>query len=170
MDKINAIVKKLIMNVMILGLGILVSCSKAPDFITVTSPDGKIKLVVDLKDSVSYSIVHEGEVLVSPSALAMKFEGGRMLGVGEASYKVKIGSASESVDAPFYRQNKISAEWNYARVDYADWTLEFRVYNEVWHGVSKLNLNLMQWFWMRRHSSCSRKIRWLGFLIQEEKI
>ena len=60
----------------------------------------------------------------------MKFEGGRMLGVGEASYKVKIGSASESVDAPFYRQNKISAEWNYARVDYADWTLEFRVYNE----------------------------------------
>lgn len=100
MDKINAIVKKLIMNVMILGLGILVSCSKAPDFITVTSPDGKIKLVVDLKDSVSYSIVHEGEVLVSPSALAMKFEGGRMLGVGEASYKVKIGSASESVDAP----------------------------------------------------------------------
>lgn len=130
MDKINAIVKKLIMNVMILGLGILVSCSKAPDFITVTSPDGKIKLVVDLKDSVSYSIVHEGEVLVSPSALAMKFEGGRMLGVGEASYKVKIGSASESVDAPFYRQNKISAEWNYARVDYADWTLEFRVYNE----------------------------------------
>ena len=130
MDKINAIVKKLIMNVMILGLGILVSCSKAPDFITVTSPDGKIKLVVDLKDSVSYSIVHEGEVLVSPSALAMKFEGGRMLGVGEASYKVKIGSASESVDAPFYRQNKISAEWNYACVDYADWTLEFRVYNE----------------------------------------
>lgn len=130
MDKINAIVKKLIMNVMILGLGILVSCSKAPDFITVTSPDGKIKLVVDLKDSVSYSIVHEGEVLVSPSALAMKFEGGRMLGVGEASYKVKIGSASESVDGPFYRQNKISAEWNYARVDYADWTLEFRVYNE----------------------------------------
>lgn len=130
MDKINAIVKKLIMNVMILGLGILVSCSKAPDFITVTSPDGKIKLVVDLKDSVSYSIVHEGEGLVSPSALAMKFEGGRMLGVGEASYKVKIGSASESVDAPFYRQNKISAEWNYARVDYADWTLEFRVYNE----------------------------------------
>ena len=130
MDKINAIVKKLIMNVMILGLGILASCSKAPDFITVTSPDGKIKLVVDLKDSVSYSIVHEGEVLVSPSALAMKFEGGRMLGVGEASYKVKIGSASESVDAPFYRQNKISAEWNYARVDYADWTLEFRVYNE----------------------------------------
>lgn len=130
MDKINAIVKKLIMNVMILGLGILVSCSKAPDFITVTSPDGKIKLVVDLKDSVSYSIVYEGEVLVSPSALAMKFEGGRMLGVGEASYKVKIGSASESVDAPFYRQNKISAEWNYARVDYADWTLEFRVYNE----------------------------------------
>ena len=130
MDKINAIVKKLIMNVMILGLGILVSCSKAPDFITVTSPDGKIKLVVDLKDSVSYSIVHEGEVLVSPSALAMKFEGGRILGVGEASYKVKIGSASESVDAPFYRQNKISAEWNYARVDYADWTLEFRVYNE----------------------------------------
>ena len=95
MDKINAIVKKLIMNVMILGLGILVSCTKAPDFITVTSPDGKIKLVVDLKDSVSYSIVHEGEVLVSPSALAMKFEGGRMLGVGEASYKVKIGSASE---------------------------------------------------------------------------
>lgn len=130
MDKINAIVKKLIMNVMILGLGILASCSKAPDFITVTSPDGKIKLVVDLKDSVSYSIVHEGEVLVSPSALAMKFEGGRMLGVGEASYKVKIGSASESVDAPFYRQNKISVEWNYARVDYADWALEFRVYNE----------------------------------------
>ena len=130
MDKINAIVKKLIMNVMILGLGILVSCSKAPDFITVTSPDGKIKLVVDLKDSVSYSIVHEGEVLVSPSALAMKFEGGRILGVGEASYKVKIGSASESVDAPFYRQNKISVEWNYARVDYADWALEFRVYNE----------------------------------------
>ena len=130
MDKINAIVKKLIMNVMILGLGILVSCSKAPDFITVTSPDGKIKLVVDLKDSVSYSIVHEGEAHVSPSAFPMKLEGGRMLGVGEASYKVKIGSASESVDAPFYRQNKISAEWNYARVDYADWTLEFRVYNE----------------------------------------
>lgn len=130
MDKINAIVKKLIMNVVMLGLGVLVSCSKAPEFITVTSPDGKIKLVVDLKDSVSYSIVHEGEVLVSPSALAMKFEEGRVLGVGEASYKVKIGSASESVDAPFYRQNKISAEWNYARVDYADWALEFRVYNE----------------------------------------
>lgn len=101
MDKINAIVKKLIMNVVMLGLGVLVSCSKAPEFITVTSPDGKIKLVVDLKDSVSYSIVHEGEVLVSPSALAMKFEEGRVLGVGEASYKVKIGSASESVDAPF---------------------------------------------------------------------
>lgn len=94
MDKINAIVKKLIMNVVMLGLGVLVSCSKAPEFITVTSPDGKIKLVVDLKDSVSYSIVHEGEVLVSPSALAMKFEEGRVLGVGEASYKVKIGSAS----------------------------------------------------------------------------
>ena len=92
-----------------------------------------------------------------------------MLGVGEASYKVKIGSASESVDAPFYRQNKISAEWNYARVDYADWTLEFRVYNEgvAWRFETEFE---SEWFWMRRHSSCSRKIRWLGFLIQEEKI
>ena len=63
-----------------------------------------------------------------------------MLGVGEASYKVKIGSASESVDAPFYRQNKISAEWNYARVDYADWTLEFRVYNECYYMLLRKQL------------------------------
>lgn len=130
MREINTIIKKLAMNVMILGLGVLVSCSKAADTITVTSPDGKIKLIVDLKDSVSYSIVHEGDVLVSPSTLAMKFADGRTLGIGKANHKVKTGFASESVDAPFYRQNKIHAGWNYARMDYSDWALEFRVYNE----------------------------------------
>lgn len=130
MDKINVIIKELALSVMILGLGALVSCSKAPKTIAVVSPDGKIKLVVDLKDSVSYSIAHEGEVLVSPSALAMEFENGRTLGVGKTSCKVETGSASESVDAPFYRQNKIRAEWNYARMVYSDWALEFRVYNE----------------------------------------
>lgn len=57
---------------------------------TVLSPDGKIKVSVELNEKVTYTITHDGEIVISPSPISMKLTSGETLGATPRLKNVKL--------------------------------------------------------------------------------
>ncbi|MDE7126903.1 MAG: glycoside hydrolase family 97 protein [Bacteroidales bacterium] len=116
-------------NTLLSGL-LLISCSNSPDTIALTSPDHRICVRLETDDTLRYSVTFDDKTLVLPSGITMTMEDGRTLGVNPGKYRIETGNDSGTIDSPFYRQESISAEWNYANIDFGDWSLALRVYND----------------------------------------
>ncbi|MCM1176297.1 MAG: glycoside hydrolase family 97 protein [Clostridium sp.] len=108
---------------------LLASCAKAPEYMTLTSPDSRICVKIDTADTLRYSVTLDGKSIVMPSAISMELQDGRMLGVNPGKYRIRKGRQSETVLSPFHRQESITAEWSYADIGFGDWSLALRVYD-----------------------------------------
>ena len=79
---------------------------------TINSPDGKITVTVNIKDKLSYSIKHEGDVLLAPSPISMKLQDGEIFGVNPKLKKIDKESMSQMIKAPIYKRLQIKDEYN----------------------------------------------------------
>lgn len=98
---------------------------------TINSPDGKITVTVNIKDKLSYSIKHEGDVLLTPSPISMKLQDGEIFGVNPKLKKIDKESMSQVIKAPIYKRLQIKDEYNELTLSFkGDYAVVFRVYNE----------------------------------------
>ena len=111
---------------------LLASCirTESGEKVIILSPDGRIKVSIHTGDTLRYSITYDKDTIVKPSAVALDLGNGKKLGIDSGKFRLRKGNASEKVESPFYRQKELSAEWNYAELEYDDWTLSMRVYDE----------------------------------------
>lgn len=116
----------------VLSISFFVSCTggSSGENVIILSPDGRVKVSIRTSDTLRYSVTYDGDTIVKPSAIAMAFEDGRTLGLCSGDFRLRTGKASEDIEAPFYRQKELSAQWNYAEFEYEDWKIAFRVYDE----------------------------------------
>ena len=116
----------------VLSISFFVSCTGggSGENVIILSPDGRVKVSIRTSDTLRYSVTYDGDTIVKPSAIAMAFEDGRTLGLCSGDFRLRTGKASEDIEAPFYRQKELSAQWNYAEFEYEDWKIAFRVYDE----------------------------------------
>ena len=116
----------------VLSISFFVSCTGggSDENVIILSPDGRVKVSIRTSDTLRYSVTYDGDTIVKPSAIAMAFEDGRTLGLCSGDFRLRTGKASEDIEAPFYRQKELSAQWNYAEFEYEDWKIAFRVYDE----------------------------------------
>ncbi|WP_316815985.1 glycoside hydrolase family 97 protein [Pedobacter nyackensis] len=122
--------KTLIPTIFTLSLLFLTKLSPAQN-ISVKSPDGKLKLAVELSDKIYYTFAHENEQLLARSVLGLQLKG-QTLGEEPKLKKQKITSL-KNVLAPVVplKFSKISNEYNLLSMEFSgDYAVEFRVYNE----------------------------------------
>ncbi len=120
---------RLINLLLVAGL-LFTSCTKKYSEMELTSPDGKVKLTVTAGDTLRYAVEYNGQQIVRPSAVALHLQDGRAPGISPGRFSLRKGTASETTDAPFHRQEQVSAQWNYASLRFdGGWGLSFRVYD-----------------------------------------
>lgn len=110
------------------------------------SPDGKLVASISLDDKISYSVLHEGDIILNPSSLSMKLDNGIVWGIGSKLRNTKTATINQNIDAYFYKRNKINDHYNELTLNFKeDFSLIFRAYNEgiAYRFVSTGNKNFI---------------------------
>ncbi len=95
-----------------------------------SSPDNKIKLAIDLKEKLYYSVTHGNDVVLAPSAIGMQLSDGTAFGQNPTLRKSKENKVNRVIDAHFYKRNKIRDEFNELILTFkGDYQVIFRAYN-----------------------------------------
>ena len=84
--------KKTLFSLLLFSLSILMLSAKS---YTVTSPDGRLTLTIDVGDKVTYTVKAGDATLVAPSAIALELEDGTLLGNKPKVSSVNRDSSSE---------------------------------------------------------------------------
>lgn len=93
---------------------------------TLASPDGRLRAEVSVGETVSWSLSHDGDVMVCPSAVSMTTEGAGTFGVKPRLAGSSKRSVDTSFDAPVYKRSRVRDNFN-------ELTLRFRGnYNLTW--------------------------------------
>ncbi len=98
---------------------------------TLSSPDGRLSAGVSVGESVTWSLTHDGDVMMSPSTISMSTDGVAPFGV-----KPRLsGSSTRSVDAtfdtPLYKRAKVRNNYNELTLRFrGEVSLTFRAYDD----------------------------------------
>lgn len=110
---------------------IFVSVVTAKEY-TVTSPGKKLELKINVTDVISYSVVKNGKVILSPSKISMKLSDGKILGLNPKLKKADTKTVKEIL-TPVVKQKYASILDNYEELTFTfegKYSLVFRVYDD----------------------------------------
>lgn len=105
---------------------ILPAVLNAKDY-RVLSPDGKTEVVVSEGKPLIWSVKRCGEVLLCPSEISLKLEGGAVYGNGSKFRKAVRRSVNQEVDAPLYKRSIVHEHYNELTLVAKEFDLVFRV-------------------------------------------
>ncbi len=95
------------------------------------SPDQKIGLKVEISDKISWSVLHESDIMLAPSELALTVNNGEILGENPQVLKVANQSVDTKINAQFYKKKLIENRYNQLSISFkGNWGLVFRAYND----------------------------------------
>jgi len=95
------------------------------------SPDGQLQVNIVISDSIKYSVLHKGSVVLSPSVIYMKLGDEKNFGIHAKVKQAKTTSLKQEIAANFYKRNSIIDEYKELVLDFtAAFRLIFRAYNE----------------------------------------
>ena len=112
------------------ALGIASAVSAAPKEFSLSSPDGKLNVTVEVGEDISYSVSHDGTLLLVPSQLSMTLEDGTVYGVGSRFLGRKTRSVEESIEASFYKKKTVEDHFNELTLRFKGFNLIFRAYDD----------------------------------------
>jgi len=113
------------------GFAALAQRKGAGQTYTVQSPDGKIKVAVDLKDKLTYSVTHEADQILAPSPISMKLTNGEQLGVNPRLKNTKTNRVNQTIAAPIYKRAQIQDNYNELVLNFSgDYSVIFRAYDD----------------------------------------
>lgn len=98
---------------------------------TVFSPDGNTEISINIDQIITYSVLQDGEYILSPSPISMTITDGSIWGVEAKVLRVTRHSVDENISTHFYKQSQVKDNYNDIRITFAgDWALEFRAYDD----------------------------------------
>ncbi len=99
--------------------------------IVLLSPDRKIQVTVTVSDSVRWSLLVNGEMVLKPAAISMQLSNGRVLGVGRKLKSSNIDDYHKNITAVVpVKQKQIEDSYNELTLSFADYSILFRAYND----------------------------------------
>lgn len=126
---------KKIMNSLALTALLLCVCgataSAAQRTITLSSPDGKTQAIINVGDQITYSLTQDDEEILNPSQISMTLTDGTIFGVGSKLRSVDRYSESQIIETPNYKSTHIEDVHNGVVLDFTDWKLEFRAFDDA---------------------------------------
>lgn len=99
---------------------------------TLSSPDSKISVNVDVGAAVKWSVTYNNGVVLQPSAIALELASGKTLGLNAAIKKTVTTSVNKIITSPVPVKNKIIPEiYKQLQIIFKDnFSLTFRSYND----------------------------------------
>ena len=97
----------------------------------VSSPNGKVKVVVNTDEAVKWSVSYGGEPVLMPSQIDIQLrQGKKVLGLGQIG-KVAVRQIKSSFDSPFYKKATVKDEYGQMLM-YTNqkFTIEVRAYDD----------------------------------------
>lgn len=93
-------------------------------------PTGRIGVTVEVsRENVTYSVKHDGEMLIAPSAISMTLSDGTVFGAGPKVKKAGRRSVDGEIYPPVYRKTVIDEEYNELSLDFrGGYSIVFRAY------------------------------------------
>ncbi|MDA3927691.1 MAG: glycoside hydrolase family 97 protein [Prolixibacteraceae bacterium] len=99
---------------------------------TISSPNGKIKVLVNISDKLSWSVSHNDQVLIQPSTISLELQNGEVLGDNMKVKSSKITAINTEFEAINYRKSIVKDQYNLlSLISKNGFSVEFRVYNDA---------------------------------------
>ena len=97
---------------------------------TLLSPNGKLEVTIVAEPALSYSVKCEGNEVLAPSKIGLKFYNG-LVSEKIAVKRVKKSTVNSTIATKFYFRDEIKDHYNALRIDFAArYAVEFRAYDE----------------------------------------
>lgn len=120
-------IKTLVLSVMLL----LSANLFAQKQFTLQSPDKDITIKVNVGDNLTYSVTHNGTIVLAESAIAMKLDNGTVLGEKPILKSEKTIESTEKIAANFYKRNEIDNHYCQMTLAFkGNYSVIFRAYND----------------------------------------
>jgi len=120
-------------NAFILFCFLLINLSfsqKKQDF-TVKSPNGKIEVKINVDDKISWTILHEKDVILAPSEMSMTLDENIVLGKNAVVLNSKKETVNTSFETPLYKKKSVQNNYNQLTLNFKnDFSIEYRVFDD----------------------------------------
>jgi alpha-glucosidase len=98
---------------------------------TLKSPDENLGIKIEVGQNITYTLTHQGDLLLSPSMIAMEIEDGVDFGINSRIAKEKRNQVNQTISSPFYKKEQVEDVYNELIITFKDgFDLVFRAYNE----------------------------------------
>lgn len=120
-------------NTFVLFCLIIVNLSfsqKKQDF-TVTSPDGKISVLVSVNDKILWTISSGKDLILAPSEMALTLDQNEVLGKNPVDINSKKETVNTSFETPLYKKKSVKNNYNQLTLNFKnDFSIEYRVFDD----------------------------------------
>ena len=101
----------------------------APKSYELSSPDGTVRTVVTVGDDVNYSVWKNSDRLLNPSVISMDLMDGSSYDASVKLQKVERSIVDNTLDALFYKKDKVRENYNELKLRFRTYDLIFRAYD-----------------------------------------
>lgn len=97
----------------------------------ISSPDGKLKVTIEIGDNIRWSVQDNDQILIAPSPLSLTLANQESWGIHPKLQKVSKQSADNIITSPFYKKSQVIDQYNQLTLRFkGNWALVFRAYND----------------------------------------
>lgn len=103
---------------------------KKQDFV-LNSPSGKIKVTIAVNDQITWSILHEKDLILSPSAMSITLDKKEVLGKNSIVLNSKKETVDTSFETPLYKKKSVKNNYNQLTLNFKnDFSIEYRAFDD----------------------------------------
>jgi alpha-glucosidase len=122
--------KKIATVLIMTGTVLSLAAQKAKIF-HVKSPDGKIDITIDAGAKITWSAMHEGNVIIAPSSISLTLGDSEVLGDHPKIISAKTASVNAVINTPIYKKKSIIDNYNQLTLRCkGDYGIIVRAYND----------------------------------------
>ena len=121
--------KKILFSLFILLFNASFS-QKIQDF-TVASPNGKIKISIVIDSKITWSVAHEKDLILAPSAVSLTLDQNEVLGKNATLLNSKREKVNQTFESPFYKKSSVKNQYNLLILNFKnDFSIEYRAFDD----------------------------------------
>ena len=111
---------------------LVMTCAAAamPKVYDISSPDGTLSAQVNVdQGKITWSVTKEGNLVLSPSEIAMQLADGTAYDGAVKLQKIIRSAVDNVLDTPFYKKSQVKEAYNQLQLRFKTFDLEFRAYD-----------------------------------------
>ena len=105
--------------------------SQQPQDFTLASPNGKIKVSILINEKITWSVSHEKDLILAPSAISLALDQNEILGKNATLLNSKREKVNQTFESPFYKKSSVKNQYNLLVLNFKnDFSIEYRAFDD----------------------------------------